>query len=98
MDPVAEILVLVDCSNDVRMKIAWERRRELDAVDAGCGNGSQQPGKHRRAFHVLKPEFHLRAITVHVLPNQMNLAITVVAELLHLCDDLGGGPALLAAS
>src|SRR5687767_6617389 len=80
------------------MKIARKRSRKLNPLDPGRGDGSQQTRKERRAFEVLQPRFCFRPVAVHVLADQMNLAIAVIAKLLYLGDDVGRRPTLLPAA
>src|SRR5437763_17113916 len=88
MNPVAKVLVFIDCVHNVGMKVPRKGSRELDPLHAGRSRGPQQPAKWRRPLEAFQARLGLRTITVHVLPDQVNLAIASGAQLVYLGNDL----------
>src|ERR1700682_4615106 len=98
MNPVAKALVFVDRGNYVRMKIARKGGRKLDSLHPGCGRSPQQARKRGGALESFEAVLCRRAVTVHILSDQVNLAIAVIAQLFDLGDDLGSHTAFLSAA
>jgi len=72
MDPVAEILILIDRINYVRMKISRKRSVEFYPLDPGRGNGSQESRERRRTLEQFHSRVGLRTIAVNVLADEMD--------------------------
>src|SRR5689334_749700 len=98
MNPVAEVLVLFDSGDDVRVEVTRKRSSEFNTRHSRRGDGAQQTAERRRAFEIFEAVFDARPVAVNVLPDQVNLFVTQRLQVPHFRDDLAGGAAALAAT
>ena len=81
MNPLTKIFMLVDRRHDVRMKIAWERGRELDSLHAGRRHRAQQTTERGSALKPFQTAFGFGSIAIYVLTDEMNFLIAVAPQL-----------------
>src|SRR4051812_7315221 len=83
VDPIAEILVLLDGINDIVAKITGKRGRELDPLDPGRRDGTEEAGERRLPCKTLEARLDVGPITVDVLTDQMNFLDSVSTQINH---------------
>src|SRR5688572_1773741 len=98
MYPVAKVRVHLDSRNDVGMEITREGGRKLNTRKSGGRNCSQQTTKWSRSWKTLEPVFNTWPVTIHVLPDQVNLFVTESLQFLCFSNDLARRPAALATT
>ncbi len=90
--------MLVDGRHYVRVKVARKRGRELNSFHSRSGHCPQEAAEGGSTFVLFKAGQGFRPIAIHILSDQMNLAITVIPKLLNLRDDVGCFAALFPAA
>src|SRR5205814_5383188 len=98
MDPVTKVLVLVDGGDDIGMKVARKRSRELNSFDSSGRNSAQQARERRHSVEPCQTRVRRWTIAINVLADQVNLTIAKTAEFTHLANNLSGGAALFPAA
>src|SRR2546423_6122549 len=98
VDPLAEIVVLINRRHDVRMEVAWKRSGEFYALHFGGGHRPQQATEWGGALDFFQTTLSPGTITIHILTNQMNLSVPVAAKFVYLRDNVGSLPALFPAA
>src|SRR5262245_26060433 len=76
VNPVAKVLVILDGSYDIRVKVTRKRSGELNTWHFSRGNSAQKPTERSRTSKIFQPTFDTRAVAVHVLSNQVNFLVS----------------------
>src|SRR5258706_10054885 len=88
VDPLTKIFMLINRRHNVPVKVAWERRREFDALRSSRGHRAQQATEWRGALGSFQTAFGFRTITIHVLADKVNLFVAVPTKFVYLGNDV----------